>query len=140
MLHEMAAGTPPFEVRTEFELSSRILHEPVAPLPPHVPTSFRAVVDRCLAKDPAQRYQRAADVCLALDGYSALNVSSIFGARALPSIRPRILVSVAAVAVALLVLNHLFTVRVQAITSVVCGARRLHAMLGGRLTHGPGRH
>jgi serine/threonine protein kinase len=67
LLHEMLAGTGPFNGRTAAELFSAILRDPPASLPPHVPEPVRDVVQRCLAKDPVQRYQRAADVRLVLE-------------------------------------------------------------------------
>ncbi len=67
MLHEMATGELPFRGATGFELSSAILREPVPALPARVPPALRAVIQRCLAKDPAQRYQRAGEVRAALE-------------------------------------------------------------------------
>jgi eukaryotic-like serine/threonine-protein kinase len=67
LLSEMASGHLPFKGSTSFELSSAILHDAPAPLPPHVSLGLRAVIERCLAKDPSQRYQRADEVCAALD-------------------------------------------------------------------------
>jgi serine/threonine protein kinase/tetratricopeptide (TPR) repeat protein len=66
VLFEMACGTPPFRGETSFELSSNILHQPLPPLPSHVPLHLRAVIERCLRKDPAGRYQHAGDVRAAL--------------------------------------------------------------------------
>jgi eukaryotic-like serine/threonine-protein kinase len=67
VLYEMAAGTLPFAGQTPFELSAAILNEPAKPLPPHVPSALRAVVERCLAKD-SDRYANARDVRAALEG------------------------------------------------------------------------
>ena len=67
LLHEMLTGTGPFNGSTAAELFSAILRDPPAALPPHVPEPVREVVQRCLAKDPVQRYQRAADVRLVLE-------------------------------------------------------------------------
>jgi len=67
MLYEMLAGARPFVAPTVPELFSAILRDAPAPLPGHVPNALRVVVQRCLEKDPAQRYQRAADVRLALE-------------------------------------------------------------------------
>ncbi len=62
VLHEMVAGERPFKGRTSVELSSSILNQPPAPLPRRVPVSSRAVVARCLAKEPGQRFARAREV------------------------------------------------------------------------------
>jgi TolB-like protein/Tfp pilus assembly protein PilF/predicted Ser/Thr protein kinase len=67
VLYEMAAGTRPFQGRTGFEVSSAILGQAPPPLPPAVPAPLAAVIERCLAKEPAQRYQRAGEVRAALE-------------------------------------------------------------------------
>jgi len=67
LIYEMTTGVAPFDGKTEFELSSQILREPPRPLPPDAPAGVHAVLLRCLVKDPAQRYQRAAEVRAALD-------------------------------------------------------------------------
>ena len=67
MLYEMLTGTRPFKGMTGFELSSAILNHPPAALPPRVPPTLRAVLQRCLAKEPEQRYQRAGEVRAALE-------------------------------------------------------------------------
>ena len=61
LLYEMAAGKLPFQGRTGFELTSAILRENPGPLPAHVPASLRSIIQRCLAKEPGRRYQRAAE-------------------------------------------------------------------------------
>jgi len=48
-------------------LIQAILWEPPKALPPRVPQGLRAVVQRCLSKDPGQRYQHAAEVHAALE-------------------------------------------------------------------------
>ncbi|HZM26845.1 MAG TPA: protein kinase, partial [Gemmatimonadales bacterium] len=67
LLHEMASGSLPFEGTTRFELASAILHDVPAALPDRVPPGLRAVVGRCLAKEPGERYQRASEVRAALE-------------------------------------------------------------------------
>jgi Tol biopolymer transport system component len=67
MLHEMCAGALPFQGRNEFELTAAILRSPAELLPPHVPPMLRAIIVRCLAKEPAQRYQHAMEVRAALE-------------------------------------------------------------------------
>ena len=67
VLYEMASGTRPFEGKTGYELSSAILNQAPKPLPADMPPSLATVVERCLAKDPAQRYPRAGEVRSALE-------------------------------------------------------------------------
>jgi eukaryotic-like serine/threonine-protein kinase len=67
VLYEMLSGALPFHGQTEYALSSAIVREPPAPLPQHVPPGLRAIVQRCLAKEPGQRYQRAAEARSALE-------------------------------------------------------------------------
>lgn len=62
LLYEMACGAHPFCGRTAFELSSAILREAPTPLPTTVPSSFRAIILRCLEKSPSDRYQQSSDV------------------------------------------------------------------------------
>lgn len=67
VLYETASGGLPFRGRTPFELSSAILREIPAPLGPPVPPGLWSVIQRCLAKDPMQRYQRAGEALAALE-------------------------------------------------------------------------
>jgi len=67
VLYEMAVGARPFQGQTGFELSSAILTQAPPPLPSHVPTDLRAVIERCLDKEPGRRYQHAGEVCAALE-------------------------------------------------------------------------
>ncbi len=81
VLYEVACGRLPFEGRTGFETSSAILREAPNPLGPPVPPSVWAIIQRCLAKEPTQRYQRAGEVQAALEAaQSAAIVSSDRGA------------------------------------------------------------
>ncbi len=68
LLHEMLAGQPPFRGKTGIETASAIIHAPAPRLPslgPAVITEASAdiqrIVDKCLAKDPADRYQGMKD-------------------------------------------------------------------------------
>ena len=71
VLYQMLSGRLPFTGATMFEVGSAILKEPVPPLPATVPSALRAVVERCLAKRSADRYQTAAEVRAALDQLQA---------------------------------------------------------------------
>ena len=67
MLYQMLSGRLPFDGATPFEMSSAILREAPPSLPASVPTALRAVVDRCLQKEPASRYQHASEIRAALE-------------------------------------------------------------------------
>jgi serine/threonine protein kinase len=78
VLYEAATGRLPFRGKTTFETSSAILHELPPPLPARIPPSLSATILRCLAKDPAQRYQSAGEVKAALE---AVEAAAIAGAQ-----------------------------------------------------------
>lgn len=71
VLYEMASGARPFQGKTTYELTSSILHESPPPLPERAGgkmlTALRTVVERCLEKDPARRYQTSSEVGVALE-------------------------------------------------------------------------
>jgi len=67
VLYEAACGQLPFRGGTSLEVSSAILHQPPSPLPDRIPPGLGAVILRCLAKEPAQRYQQAGEVQAALE-------------------------------------------------------------------------
>lgn len=74
VLYEVASGQLPFQGRTTFEVSSAILREPPPPLPSRIPPSLWSIIQRCLAKEPAQRYQRAGEVHAALEAVQSASV------------------------------------------------------------------
>jgi serine/threonine protein kinase len=64
MLYEMLCGKVPFTGDSEWEVLKQ--HEQKAPdLPSHLSALERAVLQRCLQKDPAARYQSVLDVIAA---------------------------------------------------------------------------
>jgi eukaryotic-like serine/threonine-protein kinase len=67
LMFEMATGQMPFTGRNQFDLTSSIIRSAPAQLPAHVPVSLRGIIQRCLAKDPIQRYQRAGEVWAAVE-------------------------------------------------------------------------
>src|SRR5215469_15076223 len=67
LLYEMAAGRRPFRGNTAFELSAAILRERAPLITPPLPPILQSVIDRCLEKDPGQRYQSAGEVRAALE-------------------------------------------------------------------------
>ncbi|MBZ5561948.1 MAG: protein kinase [Acidobacteriia bacterium] len=75
VLYEAAAGKHPFQGSTSLEVSSAILHEPPPPLPDRIPPGLWAVIQRCLAKEPAQRYQQAGEVQAALEAVQSASIT-----------------------------------------------------------------
>jgi TolB-like protein/tRNA A-37 threonylcarbamoyl transferase component Bud32 len=71
VLYELAAGQRPFQGQTGFELSSAILSQPLRPLPSSVPAPLAGVIDRCLAKEPGERYQQGKEVRAALEAVAS---------------------------------------------------------------------
>jgi serine/threonine protein kinase/Tol biopolymer transport system component len=57
VLYQMLAGRRPFEGATDLKVLQTIIHGSPQPLPEDVPAPVRAVVEKALQKDPAQRYQ-----------------------------------------------------------------------------------
>ncbi|HEU4938796.1 MAG TPA: protein kinase [Vicinamibacterales bacterium] len=67
LLHEMIAGALPFPGRTVPEMLSAILRDAPRALPSDTPAGLGAIVRRCLAKEPEDRYQTAGEVRSALE-------------------------------------------------------------------------
>src|ERR1700722_3913385 len=76
VLYEAASVRLPFEGRTGFEISSAILREIPNPLGPPVPPGLWAIIQRCLTKEPAQRYQRAGEIQAALEAVQSAAIAS----------------------------------------------------------------
>ena len=69
VLYEMLAGTVPFAGETTGDLIVSILEKdppPLADIAPEVPVTLQGIVNRCLCKDRAQRFQKATEVISAL--------------------------------------------------------------------------
>src|SRR5512132_1923806 len=62
LLYEMLTGTWPFRGKTAVDVRHAVLHEDPVPIaevrPDPVPASLQQILDRCLAKDPRDRYQK----------------------------------------------------------------------------------
>jgi TolB-like protein/Flp pilus assembly protein TadD len=67
VLYEMAAGARPFHGQTPFELTSAVLNDAPRPLDTAVPVPLRAVIERCLDKEPARRFRNGGEVGATLD-------------------------------------------------------------------------
>jgi serine/threonine protein kinase len=89
LLYEAAGGRLPFQGKTPFETSSAIFSDMPTVLP-RVPPALWTIIQRCLAKQPAERYQRASEVKAALE---AVEAAAITGAQ--PAGQPRFQTTVA---------------------------------------------
>jgi hypothetical protein len=79
VLYELAAGVPPFNGKTPLAVLKSVTEEKPVPLRernPDVPEWFAHIVDRLLAKKPADRFQSAREVADTLEHFWALLKSS----------------------------------------------------------------
>jgi serine/threonine-protein kinase len=70
VLYTMATGRPPFRAESTYGILRRITDShprPVLEVSPHIPAWLSAIVDKLLAKEPAQRFATAAEVALLLE-------------------------------------------------------------------------
>src|SRR5438132_3594759 len=66
LLYEMLTGTWPFQGKTSVDVRHAVLHQEPQPLsearPGGAPWQLQAILDRALAKEPKQRYQKVAEM------------------------------------------------------------------------------
>ncbi|WP_326534381.1 protein kinase domain-containing protein [Pseudorhodoferax sp.] len=70
VLYQMIIGSRPFRGDSLVAVATKIASEPPTPIPRErsdIPPALRRVIDRCLAKNPAQRFQSGAELAEALD-------------------------------------------------------------------------
>lgn len=83
MMHEMVTGEPPYVGETPLSVMMKHLQEPPPDLRvthPHVPEAYARIVEKALAKSPADRFRSAADMRLAIEaalGNSSFQEASI---------------------------------------------------------------
>jgi serine/threonine-protein kinase len=73
ILYELLSGKVPFEATTMPELCAMVLTEAPAPLRdkrPDTPPGLWAIIERCLQKDPAQRFGNVSDLANALASFA----------------------------------------------------------------------
>jgi serine/threonine-protein kinase len=64
-LYEMATGRVPFDLDSEYEMMNAHIHAPPPPprsINPSISPALEAVIHKAISKEPASRYQRAADL------------------------------------------------------------------------------
>jgi serine/threonine protein kinase len=62
VLYEMAAGRKAFDKPESVQTLSAIISDEPPPLDPRIPAPLRWTIDRCLAKEPAGRYESTRDL------------------------------------------------------------------------------
>jgi serine/threonine protein kinase len=62
VLYELAAGKRAFQRATGAETMTAIIREEAEPLDGKIPTPLRWVIERCLAKEPSERYDSTRDL------------------------------------------------------------------------------
>ena len=97
VLYELAAGKQPFRRESWAETMAEIIREDPEPLPTAVHPPFRWVIERLLAKDPAERYDSTRDLYRELrqmrERYSQASTGAQPVAVAQPSTRRHTLVA-----------------------------------------------
>jgi serine/threonine protein kinase len=66
MLHELLTGKKPFDRPSAAETMAAIIREEPPPLPSTIPPPLRWTIERCLAKEPSERYDTTRDLYLEL--------------------------------------------------------------------------
>ncbi|MBE7555200.1 MAG: protein kinase [Anaerolineales bacterium] len=90
MLYEMVTGAVPFDADTPFVIILKHISEPIPPprrVVPNLPASVEQVILKAMAKDPAERYQRAGEMATALR--EAVNLAPGEEYLPLPTVAPR---------------------------------------------------
>jgi Tol biopolymer transport system component len=104
VLYEMLTGRRAFRKATSAETMAAILNEdpaPISTLSPAIPPGLQRVINRCLMKNPEQRFQNSSDLAFALEAMSDSGNSSAIAIAKAPSSRwPWASVAVAVIAVA----------------------------------------
>ncbi len=65
--HELLTGRRPFDKKTPLLTAEAQVSEPPPPLPDEVPLLLRQVIDRCLAKDPGDRWPDGEELAATLE-------------------------------------------------------------------------
>ena len=80
VLYEMLAGQPPFQRPTSAETMAAILNEDpqsLSQITPAISPGLQRIVQRCLEKSPAQRFQSASDLAFALEALSESGIPAL---------------------------------------------------------------
>jgi len=72
-LYELLTGRLPFDGETVQDICARVLTEPPTPIAywqPAVPEALQAVIERCLAKSPGDRFRDVAELAFAIEPFA----------------------------------------------------------------------
>jgi len=71
LMYTLLTGAPPFQGRTTYELATAISTSEPPVLPARVPPALRALVTRCLEREPERRFRSASELHAALEMIAA---------------------------------------------------------------------
>jgi serine/threonine protein kinase/Tol biopolymer transport system component len=133
VLYEMLAGKRAFQKPTAAETISAILNdEPpeISQLVPGVPLALQKVIQRCLEKNPEQRFQSASDLAFALeassDSHATSRTDTRFTRRRV-ALRTIALLSLLALAIGIVTIGHMLLPGKIAGRSTTPASKRLTA-------------
>jgi len=78
ILYEMSTGRKPFTADSRLGLLTKIVNEdpkPPSQLAPSIPADLERIIQRCMRKEPARRWQTASDMKVALEDVEAESLS-----------------------------------------------------------------
>ncbi|MFO1224540.1 MAG: protein kinase [Burkholderiaceae bacterium] len=130
VLYQMITGERPFKGESLVAVATRIANDPTPPLAskrPDAPASLRRVVERCLAKQPDQRYQTGKELSEAL-----LKVLAEMDEAAREKSKPRIVPLRVKWAIAMAAIVAV----VMGITAAIITQRQYDALMGQAIEYG----
>jgi Tol biopolymer transport system component len=111
LLYEMLSGRRAFGGDTQMDVMSSILKEDPPDLSSTgdrpIPPALARIIDRCMEKNPAARFQSTRDLAFALEGLSTHSGSAVVASGVSAPVAPRKVVSIFAVVAALILLAAL---------------------------------
>ena len=123
MIYEMTTGQPPFRGATGADTMSAILGKPAPPLPAlgqdvstEASADLQRLIEKCLAKDPANRYQGMKDLVVDLRAVRRRLESASIAPAAKPSISRNTVFALAAAAGLVLIAGYFLMDRTPAPT------------------------
>jgi serine/threonine protein kinase/tetratricopeptide (TPR) repeat protein len=137
VFHEMLTGHPPFRGESGIETMNAILKEPAPKLgafgsevSAEASSDLQRIQDKCLAKDPAERYQTIKDVVVDLRAARRrLESDSVAPVPSPPRRRPMFYAGVGAIALLLLIVALLLVFRPSPEVPTTTGSRPSIAVL-----------